>query len=75
MGNLSAQIFTKFNDIAKNNNINGLKKTYLGVLLSTELNVKTSKIEYIKAQIAALINNNNENEIKGNITVGEKKLM
>ncbi|MFP3021395.1 MAG: DEAD/DEAH box helicase family protein [Wolbachia sp.] len=58
MGHSSAQIFTKFDDGLKERNIKGLKKTYLGVLLSIELNSKTSKIaKGIKEQIKDLIQN------------------
>lgn len=49
------QIFTKFDENFKDKNIEALKKTYLGVLLSIKLNGKTSKI---KDEIKKLMNSN-----------------
>lgn len=68
------QVLVKFNADARKKYIEGLKKTYLGVLLSTELNAKTSKVKDVKTQIENLIDNNNEDEIEGDITIGETKV-
>ncbi|MGL9718915.1 MAG: hypothetical protein ACR5K9_10020 [Wolbachia sp.] len=66
MGNLPAQIFQKFDDSSKNKNIEGLRKTYFGVLLSIELNSKTSEFaEDITKQIKSLISSDSgQGEIK-----------
>ncbi|WP_395463223.1 DEAD/DEAH box helicase family protein [Wolbachia endosymbiont of Cantharis cryptica] len=74
MGHSPAQIFTKFDDNSKKGNIEGLKRTYFGVLLSIELNSKTSEIaKNIKKKIESLISSN-EDEIKDKITVGERQI-
>ncbi|APR97781.1 hypothetical protein [Wolbachia endosymbiont of Folsomia candida] len=73
--NSSAQVFTMFNDDAKAKYIEGLKKTYLGVLLSTELNSNTSQIKDVKDQIEAFIKGKESvDEINGEITIGEIKV-
>lgn len=73
--NTPAQIFTMFNADARKKYIEGLKKTYLGVLLSTELNDKNSKIEDVKTQIANLIKGNEStSEINGKIKVNNKEV-
>ncbi|WP_264729850.1 DEAD/DEAH box helicase family protein [Wolbachia endosymbiont (group B) of Episyrphus balteatus] len=70
----SAQIFTKFDNDSKKRNIEGLEKTYLGVLLSIELNSKTSKIEKgIKEKIESSINSNKD-EINDKVTIGEREI-
>lgn len=59
MRHSSAQIFTKFDDNSKKRNIERLEKTYLGVLLSIELNSKTSQIaKCIKEKIESLLSSN-----------------
>jgi hypothetical protein len=71
-----AQIFTKFDDSFRKENIEGLKRTYHGVWLSIELNSRTSKIaESFKEQIEGLISSgNNQDEIKSGITVSGKQV-
>ncbi|WP_265030365.1 DEAD/DEAH box helicase family protein [Wolbachia endosymbiont (group B) of Athalia cordata] len=70
----SAQIFTKFDDDSKKRNIEGLEKTYLGVLLSIELNSKTSKnSKKIKEKIESLLSGNKD-EINGKVTIGEREI-
>ncbi|WP_264374738.1 MULTISPECIES: DEAD/DEAH box helicase family protein [unclassified Wolbachia] len=70
----SAQIFTKFDDDSKKRNIEGLEKTYLGVLLSIELNRKTSQVaKDIKEKIESLLSSN-EGEIHDKVTIGEREI-
>ncbi|WP_264953190.1 MULTISPECIES: DEAD/DEAH box helicase family protein [unclassified Wolbachia] len=70
----SAQIFTKFDNDSKKRNIEGLEKTYLGVLLSIELNRKTSQVaKDIKEKIESLLSSN-EGEIHDKVTIGEREI-
>ena len=70
----SAQIFTKFDNDSKKRNIEGLEKTYLGVLLSIELNSKTSQVaKGIKEKIESLLSSNKD-EINDKVTIGEREI-
>lgn len=70
----SAQIFTKFDNDSKQRNIEGLEKTYLGVLLSIELNSKTSKnSKEIKEKIESLLSGN-EGKINDKVKIGEREI-
>lgn len=70
----SAQIFTKFDNNSKKRNIEGLEKTYLGVLLSIELNSKTSQTsKEIKEKIESLLSGN-QDEVKNKVKIGEREI-